>query len=91
MAQAGAIRSQVNGGPVTTYTAGRSFSELPGDHHDVSANASETQPANPTFATRAIGSWKYLFFHGRGVEGRHHRAAHHDGYGTSAAITLGGD
>ena len=41
----GAIRSQVNDGPVTTYKAGQSFSELPGDRHDVSANASETEPA----------------------------------------------
>ncbi len=41
----GAIRSQVNDGPVTTYSAGQSFSELPGDRHRVSANASETQPA----------------------------------------------
>jgi hypothetical protein len=41
----GAIRSQVNDGVVTTYSAGQSFSELPGDRHGVSANASETQPA----------------------------------------------
>jgi quercetin dioxygenase-like cupin family protein len=41
----GAIRSQVNEGPVTTYRAGQSFSELPGDRHDVSANASTTKPA----------------------------------------------
>jgi quercetin dioxygenase-like cupin family protein len=41
----GAIRSQVNDGPVTVYKAGQSFSELPGDRHRVSANASETQPA----------------------------------------------
>ncbi len=41
----GAIRSQVNDGPVTTYKAGQSFSELPGEVHQVSANASETQPA----------------------------------------------
>ena len=41
----GAIRSQVNDGPVTTYNAGQSFSELPGDRHGVSANASETKPA----------------------------------------------
>ncbi|HLY58131.1 MAG TPA: cupin domain-containing protein [Stellaceae bacterium] len=41
----GAIRSQVNDGPVTTYQAGQSFSELPGDRHAVSANASDTQPA----------------------------------------------
>ena len=41
----GAIRSQVNDGPVATYKAGESFSELPGDRHSVSANASETQPA----------------------------------------------
>ena len=41
----GAIRSQVNDGPVMTYRAGQSFSELPGDRHGVSANASTTQPA----------------------------------------------
>ena len=41
----GAIRSQVNDGPVTTYEAGQSFSELPGDRHAVSANASEMKPA----------------------------------------------
>jgi quercetin dioxygenase-like cupin family protein len=41
----GEILSQVNDGPVTTYKAGQSFSELPGDHHGVSANASKTQPA----------------------------------------------
>ena len=42
---AGTIRSQVNDGPVTTYKAGQSFSELPGDRHGVSANASKTKPA----------------------------------------------
>jgi quercetin dioxygenase-like cupin family protein len=41
----GAIKSQINDGPVTTYKAGQSFSELPGDRHGVSANASETEPA----------------------------------------------
>src|SRR5882724_5546965 len=41
----GAIKSQVNDGPVTTYEAGQSFSETPGDRHGVSANASETKPA----------------------------------------------
>jgi len=41
----GAIRSQVNDGPVTTYKAGQSFSELPGQRHNVSANASKTKPA----------------------------------------------
>jgi quercetin dioxygenase-like cupin family protein len=41
----GAIRSQVNDGPVTVYRAGESFAELPGDHHGVSANASDTEPA----------------------------------------------
>jgi quercetin dioxygenase-like cupin family protein len=40
-----AIRSQVNEGPVTTYEAGQSWSEMPGDRHGVSANGSETQPA----------------------------------------------
>jgi hypothetical protein len=41
----GAIRSQANDGPVTTYKAEQSFSELPGDRHSVSANASKTKPA----------------------------------------------
>ncbi|MEZ5592735.1 MAG: cupin domain-containing protein [Gammaproteobacteria bacterium] len=41
----GAIRSQVNEGPVTTYRAGESFSEYPGDLHGVSENASTTEPA----------------------------------------------
>jgi quercetin dioxygenase-like cupin family protein len=40
----GAIRSQVNDGPVTISEAGQSFSELPGDRYGVSANAGETQP-----------------------------------------------
>jgi quercetin dioxygenase-like cupin family protein len=41
----GAIRSAVNDGPVVTYHAGESFSEMPGDRHAVSENASETEPA----------------------------------------------
>jgi quercetin dioxygenase-like cupin family protein len=41
----GAIRSQVNDEPVTTYRAGESFSELPGDRHGLSENASRTEPA----------------------------------------------
>ncbi|QWW66793.1 cupin domain-containing protein [Rhizobium sp. WYJ-E13] len=41
----GAIRSQVNDGPVKVYKAGESFSELPGDRHGVSENASKTEPA----------------------------------------------
>ena len=41
----GAIRSQINGGTVAVYKAGESFSELPGDRHDVSENASKTKPA----------------------------------------------
>ena len=41
----GSIRSQINEGPVTTYEAGQSFSEMPGDRHAVSANASEMKPA----------------------------------------------
>jgi quercetin dioxygenase-like cupin family protein len=30
---------------VTTYKAGQSWSEVPGDRHAVSANASKTKPA----------------------------------------------
>jgi len=41
----GAIRSQVNDGPIKIYHAGENWTELPGDHHRVSANASATRPA----------------------------------------------
>ena len=41
----GAIASQVNDGALKTHRAGQSFSELPGDRHLVSANASKTKPA----------------------------------------------
>jgi quercetin dioxygenase-like cupin family protein len=41
----GAIRSSVNNGSVVTYRTGQSFSEMPGDRHSVSENASETEPA----------------------------------------------
>ena len=41
----GAIRSRVNDGPAIVYRAGESFSEMPGDRHAVSENASSTEPA----------------------------------------------
>jgi quercetin dioxygenase-like cupin family protein len=41
----GAIRSQVNDGPIVTYHVGENFSEFPGDHHGVSENASKTERA----------------------------------------------
>ena len=41
----GAIRSKVNDDPEKVYHAGENFAEFPGDHHGVSANDSDTQPA----------------------------------------------
>jgi len=41
----GAVRIQINDGPVTVYRAGENFFEKPGDHHGVSANASDTEPS----------------------------------------------
>jgi quercetin dioxygenase-like cupin family protein len=41
----GAIRSQINDGPVKVYKEGENFSEMPGDRHGVSANDSKTEPA----------------------------------------------
>ena len=41
----GEIKSQVNDGPVKVYRTGENWSENPGDHHGVSANASATKPA----------------------------------------------
>ena len=43
----GAIRSSVNNGPVVTYHAGQSFSEMPGDRHSVSEKPSKPDPAKP--------------------------------------------
>lgn len=42
----GAVLNQLNGGPQRTFTKGQNFTELPGDRHDVSANASQTEPAS---------------------------------------------
>ena len=41
----GAIRSAVNRGAPRVYREGEAFQENPGDRHDVSANASATEPA----------------------------------------------
>jgi quercetin dioxygenase-like cupin family protein len=41
----GEIRSQVNDGPARVYKAGEAWTEQPGDHHKISANASATKPA----------------------------------------------
>jgi len=41
----GEIRSQLGGGPVETFQVGQSFFEPPGSTHLVSANASNTEPA----------------------------------------------
>ena len=41
----GAIRSKVNDEPERTYQVGESWTEKPGDHHQVSHNASNTEPA----------------------------------------------
>jgi quercetin dioxygenase-like cupin family protein len=41
----GEIRSQLGGGPAETFKVGQSFFEPPGSTHIVSANASNTEPA----------------------------------------------
>jgi quercetin dioxygenase-like cupin family protein len=41
----GEIRSQVNDDPARVYKTGETWTEQPGDHHKVSANASTTEPA----------------------------------------------
>jgi len=41
----GAVRSQVDDGPVKVYHAGEYFTENPGAHHRISENASKTEPA----------------------------------------------
>ena len=46
--------------------------------------------SNPTFATRRQDASRALILHCVWCQGRHHDARGHTGYGTSAAITLGG-
>jgi quercetin dioxygenase-like cupin family protein len=41
----GEVLSKVNDGPVTRYRTLQNWTESPGDHHAVSANASDTHPA----------------------------------------------
>ncbi|WP_175921256.1 cupin domain-containing protein [Burkholderia latens] len=41
----GQVLSQVNGGPVRRYRAGEGWYEPPGSRHQVSRNASATEPA----------------------------------------------
>jgi quercetin dioxygenase-like cupin family protein len=41
----GQIESQVNNGPKRVYRAGESWYETPGSTHNVSRNASSTEPA----------------------------------------------
>jgi quercetin dioxygenase-like cupin family protein len=43
----GAIRSKVDNQPAKVYKAGESFYELPGSHHQISENASNSDPASP--------------------------------------------
>ena len=41
----GTVRSQIEGEPLRVYGAGQSWTEPPNSHHVVSANASNTKPA----------------------------------------------
>ncbi|PRQ06057.1 cupin domain-containing protein [Enhygromyxa salina] len=41
----GAVRSRINDGPEIVFRVGESFVEIPGDHHGVSANASDVEPS----------------------------------------------
>src|SRR3954453_23512231 len=42
----GAIRSQVDDQPAKVYRVGEGFYEVPGSHHRISENASDTEPAS---------------------------------------------
>lgn len=42
----GSIRSQVNGGKIQVFHAGEHWTEPPGAHHQISENASTTEPAS---------------------------------------------
>jgi quercetin dioxygenase-like cupin family protein len=60
----GAIRSQVNDGQVTTYEAGQSFSELPGDRHSVTDARVRVLVKPDVAAARAVGTCSPQAFSG---------------------------
>ncbi|WP_312948478.1 cupin domain-containing protein [Agrobacterium sp.] len=41
----GEVKSKINGGEEKVFKTGENWIEMPGDHHQVSANASSTKPA----------------------------------------------
>lgn len=41
----GAVRSRINNDPEKVFRVGESFVEMPGDHHGISANASDVEPS----------------------------------------------
>ncbi len=41
----GSVVAKISGGPETTYNVGQMFYEYPGSTHEVSKNASQTEPA----------------------------------------------
>lgn len=41
----GEVKSKINGGEEKVFKTGENWIEMPGDHHQVSANASTTKPA----------------------------------------------
>ncbi|MDS7598489.1 cupin domain-containing protein [Agrobacterium tumefaciens] len=41
----GEVKSKINGGEEKIFKTGENWIEMPGDHHQVSANASTTKPA----------------------------------------------
>jgi quercetin dioxygenase-like cupin family protein len=64
----GAVKSQVNDGPLQIFKAGESFSEFPGDRHGVSANASKTKRARllAVFVVETIEKDLVLPYHKQG-------------------------
>ena len=42
----GAVRSQVDDEPAKVYRVGEDFYEVPGSHHRISENASDSDPAS---------------------------------------------
>ena len=66
----GEIRSQLGGGPVETFKVGQSFFEPPGATHLVSANASNTEPAELIAVFVADEGAQLTTFHRIAIAGR---------------------
>ena len=85
----GEVRSQLGGGPVETFKVGQSFFEPPGSTHLISANASNTEPAELIAVFVADEGAELTTFLWSSEKRRMGRAKRNPSSGTLLAVLIG--